>query len=65
MSIETRPAVHARTKSRATLNGIPLTIVNLDPIRFARLLRERRRKRDPRRERLERAEQALKAAVHK
>lgn len=62
--METRPlAGRAAATSKASLNGIRLTIVNLDPFVFAKILRERRRKRDPRRARLERAEHALKAAA--
>jgi hypothetical protein len=62
--IETRPATHSRTKSRATLNGVVLAITDLNPFVFSKILRERR-KRDPRRAHLERLEQALKAAVRK
>ncbi len=65
MKIETRPARGPATTSKASLNGIRLSIINLDPVRFARLLRDRRRKRDPRRARLDRAEAALKAVVRK
>ena len=64
MTNETRPVQGpTRAASTASLNGIRLTIVNLDPIRFARALRERWRMRDPRRARLDRAEQALKAVT--
>jgi hypothetical protein len=58
--VEQRPSKATRPDSKATLNGIPLNIKQLDPYRFAKVLTEKRRKRDPRRERLERAEATLK-----